>query len=430
MKCESNCETTENHASQTTRSNPGVKLTHLAFWGWPYSFSKKSQRLLVLETTMRYLQWGSVLSVSTRFLWYIEFENNLLSQTILGRTIHWTKKSIESEPDFVRELFPECLSTIHSHEGSIAFYLNKTLKYVPSNHTPRYDHLSCPVMKARYNCAGFPPDSVNYERATDYKLVSVDENNMECDFRELIDVVGGPVGVAKYLLEKVVPERNATEVPIKVLIQGNSYLRQVWEALVCSYSDQITDLKLLRNGPPISTASTAARAGALIPIDEMGQMIEGKEGIDNIWNAGCHSGKSLDNFFWPGEQVPSTDPSCTDNVGMVEFSSLIRFYYIFHPSQFTKEARTDLYHSQLSIGSSVDVLLWNNKEWDTPSSLSVKRNISIDSLLPTVRKAQQKSIRRVFGANNPWITHPPDNVSYPTITLGHPSEKLSSDLKH
>ena len=47
------------------------------------------------------------------------------------------------------------------------------------------------------------------------------------------------------------------------------------------------------------------------------------------------SGRSFDNFYEPGVLVPDdTHANCTDDVAMVEFGGLIRFFYIFRLKYF------------------------------------------------------------------------------------------------
>jgi hypothetical protein len=124
-------------------------------------------------------------------------------------------------------------------------------------------------MKARYNRASVFNDTSTEKVATDYKLVWKHTNHTkDCDVRRVVDTVGGPQGLARLL-----GRANHTR-PFQVLLQGNSFLRQMFEALVCGFQSQITDLKLRVGCPSVSRASIEAREGRLADIDELGDMID------------------------------------------------------------------------------------------------------------------------------------------------------------
>ena len=77
--------------------------------------------------------------------------------------------------------------------------------------------------------------------------------------------------------------------PFQVLLQGNSFLRQMFEALVFGFQSQITDLNLNIGvgGPSVSISSIGAHKGRL-GIDELGDMIN----LPRAIKGGCHGGTS------------------------------------------------------------------------------------------------------------------------------------------
>jgi hypothetical protein len=91
---------------------------------------------------------------------------------------------------------------------------------------------------------------------------------------------------------------------------------------------------------------------------------------------------------------------------MVEFGNVVRFYYIFRPFMYSNETLHQIY-DQLGIRDhSVDVLVFNKEESKT--SLAYERKVDYTLLLGTLKALQRRDIGAYFGANNPWITHPPD----------------------
>jgi hypothetical protein len=276
-------------------------------------------------------------------------------------------------------------------------------KYVPSTSPPRYNHTSCSVMKARYNCAkpvlaatqegGGSSMTENKRRkqaASEYKFVwRQDPESAWCDLQSLMDFVGGPAGLT---------QRN-------VMIQGNSFLRQIWEAMVCGFKAQVTNLTLTDNGPPISKASTEARHGKLIAKQELGNFLINEQNA----TAGCHGVNSgIETFYHKNVTVPPNKDRCSDDIAMVEFANKLRLFYVFHPSRYDSDALMNAY-SLLNLPKKVDVTVWNDKHENILHNFKTGSLWSFDNLLASLKRVQKHSIGFVFGANNPWITAPPDN---------------------
>lgn len=365
-----------------------------------------------------------------------------------------------------------------SDEGNKKDDYRKGMQYVKSDHLPRYDHSSCFVMKSRYNCAhliqvgsnddgseknvvtagngtrrtgegkrkGPPPPG----EATDFKLVwypplpnqsdcssGTNCRNFErpCDFRAIIDTVGGPAGIAREIVPRWDttrefsqrhPKQQSAPPPdindghdearndrpvYQVLLMGNSYVRQVFEALVCGFRHDITDLKLQVGGPDSTKAGL--RLHGIVNATDMGDMVEG---LDVIKDGGCHgtSNNTQKTFFPKDITAPPTIDSCNDDIGMVEFNRSIRFYYIFRPFMFSQDSAYPQIRQRLGFqGDTVDVFAFSDKSDRKPyltylNITKARRTIDLSQLLPSLKDLQRGDLGYFFGANNPWITHVPD----------------------
>ena len=123
-------------------------------------------------------------------------------------------------------------------------------------------------------------------------------------------------------------------------------------------------------------------------------------------------------FYEKGLPFPSTKTQTfDDNVALVEFGGKIRFYYIFRPYMY--ENLLGVFQEKLQLElQDIDSLVFNDGQEKTISSNNTMREIFISTgvweqriIWPyhTFRKIQNRDIGSWFGADNPWITHPPDN---------------------
>jgi hypothetical protein len=67
-----------------------------------------------------------------------------------------------------------------------------------------------------------------------------------------VNKLGGPKGIANRILQARKEQRHQeghVEEPIHILLQGNSFLRQIMEALICRFQSQVTNMKVTVNGP-------------------------------------------------------------------------------------------------------------------------------------------------------------------------------------
>jgi hypothetical protein len=325
----------------------------------------------------------------------------------------------ESLIDF-NNSFPECF--VHK---SLEIKTNKG-KYVrvdPAvDSPPKYDHM-CFIMKSRYNCEY--QASSRKTKASDFKLVLKQSglaNQTMCDLRRLVEVAGGPQGVAQQVFLRQASNDNgntnggklATE-KFQILLHGSSFLRQVFEGLVCGFQSQITDLKVQIGGPSISRSALKERKnGTLIRRDEMSKKYIG---FDEARNGGCHAPGPGEDFmkkyYRPNVTVPPNIPGCNDNFAMVEFGNVFRVYYVFRSPVYERDA---VEHALEKIGyldpttkqaKPLDLIVWNEKV--DRKLFSSPTEYPYSEVLGVLKNIQTQWIGEYYGANNPFITHPPDD---------------------
>jgi len=299
---------------------------------------------------------------------------------------------------FMEDEVPECIAP------NKQIQLRNHGKFIPSNHVPRYDYKSGFLMKARYNCAHPPEYNSTTGTATDYQLVlNYGDSNNACDLRSMINKVGGPQGTAKML-----GITNKSNRPYHVLIQGTSYLRQVFEALVDGFQDQITDILLQSGGMDPGPKHT------VLNIDQLGTFL-GMEDYEKDVKRGCHaSGEKIATFYQKGVIPPPEimSKTCGDNIAMVEFGGVIRFYYIFRPQKYAKKILRYIYQNVFGFtkNDEIDILIWNKYNHDPSNStpdLRPKQQMDF-SLLKPLKKMQWEQLGYFYGADNPYIEKPPD----------------------
>jgi len=328
--------------------------------------------------------------------------------------------------------------------------------YVP----PRYDH-QCFAMKSRYNCAYPPPsretnsingttgsdDAARPEPATNYKLVlelpppgvddfedkEAEKEGRVCNFRRLVADLGGPIGVARAVQEL---HGSGSHADTSYSILGNSYLRQVTEALECGWKDQITDLMVHVGGPPSDL--NALDSPTLIHLEEMG-VIDHRSNVSNSevdLPEGCHGTRvpdiDLSGFYREGVVVPPQMSSCNDHVASVIFGGQhgepsLRFTYMFRHMKFAD--LIDIYHmlgvddpisevDRFVVVDESDIMDESNLNLGTgvygrtKNSTAVRRHVQDNMFtfpeISNFRLRQKKNIGRWFGADNPWLDEVPD----------------------
>ncbi|KAL3826643.1 hypothetical protein ACHAXA_009084 [Cyclostephanos tholiformis] len=348
------------------------------------------------------------------------------------------------------------MSFLHGLDGK--FTPRDDYRYPPPGGGGGYNH-TCFVMKARYNCA-FPPGS-NKSGAEDYKFVyhhKDEEENQQrppCDLDDVIGLIGGPAGLGRALVPPVSID-DASKTPYQVILQGDSRLRQVIEALICRYQDQITNLTLTfesveLNGEKIKKNLNVSNATHILRPNEMGKPrsigianeSDGFMGYRDLQRKGCHGSRgNMNQFYHPGVSVPTSVDGCSDDLVMVEFGHLIRFYYLFRPHLYSNEAiltayeklgmttRTDPTTGYVALHD-IDALLWNHAVGKPQSSLrflSPERQKSLISynwqgVQALMGEIQKKTIGTYFGAVNPSIKKPPDKLH--ACMPGYPDDQVN-----
>ena len=384
-----------------------------------------------------------------------------------------------------------------------------------SVHGPRYDHRSCFLMRPRYNCARNDQNATTNNGnsshvATDFAMVletpmktttgtalsNHSSNDTEdydlssstvCDLQKFVHDAGGPAGIGRRMLQNyqkttdIVATANddededkdnasePTEDPIvEVLLVGTSRFRQIFEALVCGFSDQMTDLRLQLGGPVFNKDHKFMNA------EEMGPLVD----LEFLKNGSCYLPEAqadYSEFFRKdGTVVPSNHDRCNDNIGMVEFSigakindnatsttttssgGRIRFYNVFRPWAWTNVSPA-LEALGIEKKHKLDFVLWEPRDeadepsWQYSSSSNLKSlyknifdihtttittennstaandvsasNIEQHDAHELYKEIQVRDTGRYFGADNPWITNPPDE-EHPCMP-GMPDDKVN-----
>lgn len=305
-----------------------------------------------------------------------------------------------------------------------------------------YDH-QCPYFhKDRYNCARNNTDILEYgDNPTDWKLTLIPPhvNVSECNLWDFVHELGGPVGVAnaqendgddganKTKLISI-PKNQRKKKPFVVLMMGNSYLRQVFEALSCGWSPDITDYRATTNACMsehcMEDIEKLKKEGILrLELDEFNNvasvLTEAKKPcVAN--ESSCKPEKSTkEAFYRKGVRLPNKFfPSKTnDNLAMVEFGNSIQFYYIYRPHMHPN--LTAVFEKVFDLDpADVNTILFNDDEEKAIAKYTDLRRIFKStgvwqrrSIWPyfSFRYIQERDIGRWFGADNPWIFDVPDN---------------------
>lgn len=368
-------------------------------------------------------------------------------------------------------------------------------KYITVDRTdhfswPRYDHLTCFLMKPRYNCARNAHNATltnNTAASTGFALIldaaaaPTHQRNLGmnstvndvstssfCNLQKFVEDAGGPAGVGRRMLQNyqktksvitgtqndAYVERNQDDSAIKVLLVGTSRFRQIFEALVCGFSDQINDLKIRVGGSAYNQQHKYLDAEK----EGLGTRVD----LDFVRNGSCYIPEMQVNhtqfFRDDGTIVPKNHYRCNDDIAMAEFGLAnvdsssekskeqnikIRFYYVFRPWAW-RNVTPVLEFIGIKNRQPLDFVLWEPRDvtdvprWqytgltDDLGSLyekifDIRRtdhpNIEDHDVHELYMKIQKRDIGRYFGADNPWITNPPD-VEHPCMP-GMPDDKVN-----
>lgn len=402
------------------------------------------------------------LFISYHLLLSLFTSNKELKETLLQNTnsvirkennidIRSNNPSPNNNANNIRSMHPECFS-----ESMFAFNnreitlvdIWRVMKYKligrdVKGSSERYNHI-CPWMKNRYNCASAQMKEYG-QNAIDWKLVlSVDQHNDNnnnnngdggdtslskvCNLWDFVHDVGGPVGLGKYKQhEKQANNKTNKERTYNIVMFGNSFLRQIFQALVCGYGNQITNsLVQLYQTFGIDLKSMKERGERKFEVNELGELRDlltsGKQKCDRY--------ETLPKFYdinFKMDSIPQNCKDYSDNLAMVEFGGVIKFYFMFYPSNMANVPQ--IFDELWKLDPmDVDMLIFNVAEHNTflknennQMLLKAFRETGVwnrkihwpDSAFPTIqirdlRSSGVNSGTRWFGANNPWIDQVPD----------------------
>mmetsp|Transcript_1971 Transcript_1971/g.2316 ORF Transcript_1971/g.2316 Transcript_1971/m.2316 type:complete len:459 (-) Transcript_1971:84-1460(-) len=332
-------------------------------------------------------------------------------------------------------------------------------KDVMANSSILYNHLCPYIQKDRYNCARNESDILEYgDNPTDWKLTlklpndhgyersdrpienGISNSSGDCNLWNLVHDIGGPVGVAESVMElqqtshhkddqsnlaekDTSGRKGKNQRPYIVLIAGNSYLRQIFEAISCGWFNDVTDYRAMIGSYYCDSIECRKkklkeRGGLKYEPNEVGNITSLLEKVKTscYMNESCTRHKSKNKFYRPGVTVPPPrqdifGEDVSDNIAMVEFGRKIQFYFIFHPNRYNV---TRLFEEKLNLDfGDVDKLIWNCI--DDPD-LEMKQIFKSTGVWQTrsiwpykkFRFIQSRDIGRWFGADNPWIYDVPD----------------------
>ena len=216
----------------------------------------------------------------------------------------------------------------------------------------------------------------------------------ECNLWDFVHDLGGPVGAVANAnaqesagddgdtnkTSKLIstPTNPRKKKPFVVLMMGNSYLRQAFEALSCGWSADVTDYRAAINTTACYNLACMAEMEEQgkelkFDMDEIGNftslLTEAKKscvGADK--SSSCKPTKSSRAFYRKGVRLPANFfPSKTnDNLAMVEFGNIIQFYYMF------RRNLTGVLEKSFGLDpADVDTLLFNDD----------KKKRSLDTLI-------------------------------------------------
>lgn len=190
---------------------------------------------------------------------------------------------------------------------------------------------------------------------------------------------------------------------VNILIAGSSYMRQVYETIVCRYRNLIRGGFLVVNPPDMSLATM--KKYPLYGYEKMGHIVS----MESM-RGGCHGRKTNDRFFEPGVVIPRrVHSNCADDMSMVEFPGNLRIYYMFRHFQYGNDTVATFQRMGLNL-TDVDALVTNNHEQDNGPLLAhvTAPVFHVEELLPHLVRQQIKHIGRFFGADNVGMDHIPD----------------------
>jgi len=332
--------------------------------------------------------------------------------------------SVKDTDERLRAKYPGCFSKKIFKEMFNKKNMVYSLLGRNSTESIRYNHL-CPYIKSRYNCATKNPLKYG-ENPTDWKL-TLKRGSDQCNLWNFIHDLGGPIGVADRLIQRQyqhVPIRkgsqgydtlNVGDRPFNVVLFGNSYLRQIFEALICSWFNDISYVAI-QKGSHFSASMAFLNSQ---PNEGMGSislnMTGDMKALPHVLNSKSCRAQDIKEFYNKNVLLPHVCKGYDDNIAVVEFGKKIRFHYLFRP--FMHGDQIGIFDEKFDLNpKDVDLVLINDGQEQFISS-ELKHIFESSKVweqriewpgLGQFHEIQQRDIGRWFGAINPWITDPPD----------------------
>ena len=208
-----------------------------------------------------------------------------------------------------------------------------------------YDWSTGWLMRARYNCQG----DHRYPPAAAWAHLPGRSNQ---SWNDLVHAHGGHLRVATAARERA-SSCGSTRQVVNVLMLGNSYIRQVFEAFANRFRDSVTAGLVDVVSPSILALNQ--RKGVSIRDFRFWSLPTNGSKIQR----GCH-GFNVSSYYKQGPPMNSMD-RCEDNLAWLEVNRTLRIHFIFRPWAFT-DSLESLLRGFSGIGlNDVDVLVCNDR---------------------------------------------------------------------
>mmetsp|Transcript_26475 Transcript_26475/g.67248 ORF Transcript_26475/g.67248 Transcript_26475/m.67248 type:complete len:327 (+) Transcript_26475:238-1218(+) len=264
-----------------------------------------------------------------------------------------------------------------------------------------YDWSSGWLMRARYNCQ---EDSRQPPAAA---WVHLPYRNSNKTWNDIVQEHGGHLKVA----ERAVPNspfcNRTMRKGIHVLILGDSYLRQVFEAFANRFRKHVTAGAVNTASPPILSMTRPKRVS-----------------VANFsflrWPSrptvlpGCH-GFNISAFYKASS--PFSLQRCEDNLAWLEFNDSLRLYFVFRPYAFSEDLRVVLQRLADVKLEDMDFLVCNDRCGglgdrirrsflaSCPTRRADRYAIAFDPVRAIIRSQLHTTARSSYGATNGMRTN-------------------------
>ena len=250
------------------------------------------------------------------------------------------------------------------------------------------------LMKARYNCQGderSPP-------ATAWVHLPDREGNRT--WNHIVQEFGGHRHVAEAAMMHT---SECGQQRTHILILGNSYMRQVFEAVANRFRKYVTAGVLNARSPPMGMEQLKQSKHVNLGDFEFINLP-----VNGSMTPGCH-GSDVAKFY--KQDPPPSLQGCQDNVAWVEFNQTLRIYYIFRPWAITGGVHGILQRFGTSIHA-IDVLVCNDNCGMTDPQVrndlmrscrgntGGKQFIDFGSVRANLQAQLQRDANRTYGATN------------------------------